>query len=153
MHEEEWQERLAAWRQVEITRMASRTERREASIEQQRELLDAIRGLGELVELNTTLEAVTEGDPSLPWPDLRELACDLDAMIEERLPWHRGELHPPRLDDASLASEAVERPPYALDEAAGYLESEAVGMRTTAAMVRLRNVVRAKLDQEGGAGA
>lgn len=148
MHHEDWHARLETWRRLHIARMASDAEHTEAVIEQERELLESIRGLQPAVELDKLIDAI-EAEPPLPRVDLRALASDLDAMIEERMPWHRHDVPPPRLDADDLESDGEREPlPYTLEATAGSYELQAATLRTTAAMVRVRSAIGRRLEGE-----
>jgi hypothetical protein len=131
-----------------MTRSAHSTEQTEASVEQQRELAEEVRSLGDLVDLNLKLDEV---DPSLRATEgFVSLARFLDEALGERLPADAEELHPPSHDPAD--AKAGEGLPYRLDEHAADLELRAATMRTTAVMIRVRERLRA-LGVEDGEGS
>ena len=139
MQPEEWQSGDEAWRRLEIQRLAHRGEHAEATVEGEAELLELIRSVGETVELNREI-AQLDLDPPIAMPDNRALALSLDAMIAERLPWHAEQPVPPVIDE-SPEPKPRERLPYVLESAAASLEWRAAAMRTTAGMVRVRELL------------
>ena len=135
MHPEEWQSRLERHR-LEIARLAGAAEHTEATVESERENLENVRAIGELVEATRTLP---EAYPTVPVPDLAEFArqLDLGRKIDGRLATLVEPLPPPRIGDLSDPEER-ERLPYLLESVAAAHELQAAAMRTAAAMVRVR---------------
>jgi len=139
MHPEEWQSRLERHR-LEIARLAGEAEHTEATVESERETLENVRAIGELIGvLVEATRTLPEAYPTVPVPDLAEFArqLDLGRGIDGRLATLVEPLPPPRIGDLSDPEER-ERLPYLLEAVAAAHELQAAAMRTAAAMVRVR---------------